>query len=113
MTPSHGQFILDMDEGDEMVGRWETDGRDIDIFLNGCHYKVESGPDMRSRIFRFIRSFEKDVLSVGCQLRACATCRRFRVSAMSLDMAHGHIGKCELDNSNVRLCHLCDKYERV
>lgn len=114
MTPSQGSFVLSRQRSDDLIGEWSLDkNENIVVKLGAKQYRVESGNDMRSQLYSFVRSLESDDLKEPVALKACATCEHFQVSGMSLDMAHGHIGNCALHRFGVRLCHLCKDYSSL
>lgn len=111
MMATSGSFVLSRSNGkNDLSAGWNVDDDDIVIVIAGKEYRVESGNDMRSQLHWFIRSLENEHLGESLEMKACATCRHFKVSGMSLDMARGHIGSCGQHQIGVRLCHLCDDF---
>lgn len=112
MTPSFGTLTLVNVGGDPIVGEWRLDGEQICVRLGDKDFRVEPSSDMRSQVYWFVRFLEEHELRAPVELRACVNCMFFRMSAMALDMAHGHFGKCKCDNSDVRILHSCDKRQK-
>ena len=115
MISTNGEFILSRSNitGGEIVGAWHVEDDDIIVHLLGKHYRVECRTDMRTQLYWFVRTLEKEHICEPIQLNACATCEYFSVSGMSLDMAHGHIGNCNLHQKGVSLCYLCKDFTRT